>query len=889
MENEKKTLHFVSHTHWDREWYMPFEAHRVKLVEFFDRLLKTLDTDPSFKSFHLDGQAIVLEDYLEIRPEMREKIEKYIAEDRIVIGPWYILQDEYLVDGESNVRNMLVGRQVSAEYGKVSDVGYFPDAFGNIGQAPQILRGFGIDTVAFGRGTSPRKGDRLDTGEENYGKWVSEVRWRSPDGSEVLGTTFLRWYNNANEIPSDPEAAARRIAAIRDSMAQCSVAPDLLFMNGCDHQPVQCDIGQIIEKLAPTFPDRLVHSNFKDYFDAIRPYRDRFGIFVGELDGEYGDGWGTLANTASARIYLKQLNSACEHLLEQRIEPLSVFSFLDAGDEIRRDYFRWLWKTLLKNHPHDSICGCSVDPVHREMVSRFERVLAAGHEIEARETEAFTAVLDTASVGTDYAVTVFNPHAFAASEPVKVNLDLPEDSDVRAENIRIKDGDRILPVDVREIGVVFDYILPPDRFRVPFRVRRFELTFTAENVPALGYKTFAVLTDAGKAQTETDLTVYRRGMMNKRLKIAFAADGSLTVTDRRTRASYVTGIFEDSGDVGDEYVYVEAKDGVRVSTEGKRAKLELLASTPSAAVFRVTHEMTVPAGLKPEDRAQDGHERQGDGRRVGTAKLTVTAEYTLRAGADRLDVKTVIDNTAENHRLVMLTRNDVKTDMLLAEGQFDVVERPITPWKGWKNPSKPGKMTTFFGLSDAEKGLLVATRGLCEYEVLRDGQNTMALTVHRGVDRLGDWGVFPTPEAQCKGLLTVEYSLIPFGGTRAERERAENAAYAFAAGQPAAFCAKTHGGKKPAAGSLLGLSGTGFVLSAAKMAEGRDSVILRVFNPHAYDTKMKLDLAEGGRFSEVWTVNLAEERQTKAVVRNGKTSVEIPAKKIVTVELVPVK
>ncbi|MBQ3859695.1 MAG: alpha-mannosidase, partial [Clostridia bacterium] len=232
MENEKKTLHVISHSHWDREWYMPFEAHRYKLVEFFDRLLDTLDKDPSFRSFHLDGQAIVIEDYLEIRPEMREKIVRYVAEDRLVIGPWYILQDEYLVDGESNVRNMLVGRSVAAEYGKVSKTGYFPDAFGNIGQAPQILRGFGIDTVAFGRGTSPRKGDRFDTGEENYGKYVTEVLWRSPDGSEVIGTAFLRWYNNANEIPSDPEKALERFAAIRDSMAACSTTPHLLLMNG---------------------------------------------------------------------------------------------------------------------------------------------------------------------------------------------------------------------------------------------------------------------------------------------------------------------------------------------------------------------------------------------------------------------------------------------------------------------------------------------------------------------------------------------------------------------------------------------------------------------------------------------------------------------------------
>lgn len=880
MENEKKTLHIISHSHWDREWYMPFEAHRYKLVEFFDRLLRTLDTDPSFRSFHLDGQAVVLEDYLEIRPEMREKIVRYIAEDRLVIGPWYILQDEYLVDGESNVRNMLVGRSVAAEYGKVSDVGYFPDAFGNIGQAPQILKGFGIDTVAFGRGTSPRKGDRFDTGEENYGKWVTEVLWRSPDGSEVIGTTFLRWYNNANEIPSDPDEAAKRLSAIRDSVAACSVTPHLLLLNGCDHQPVQCDIGQIIEKVNPAFPDELVHSNYKDYFDAIRPYRDRFGIFVGELDGEYGDGWNTLANTASARIYLKQLNSLCEHMLEQRIEPMSVLSGLFAGDEIRRDYFRYLWKTLLKNHPHDSICGCSVDPVHREMVSRFEKVLAAGREVEKSETEAFMAAVNTAEVGEGYAVTVFNPQGTASSEPVTFRLDLPEDADVSPEQIALFDGERELPCAVKHIGRTFDYILPKDRFRVPFYVNRFEVTFTAENVPALGYKTFAVRCgrEAGKPQPGTDLTVYRRGMMNKRLKVMFAPDGSVTVTDRKTRAAYVTGIFEDSGDIGDEYMYHEAKDGVRVSTAGKRAEISS-SVTPAAAVFTVTHRMTVPAGL-PEDR-----EEREKGCRVGKAVLTVRAEYTLRPGSDRLEVKTVIDNTAENHRLLMLTKNDIVTETLLAEGQFDITERVIQPWSGWKNPTKPGKMTTFFGLEDEKKGLLIATRGLCEYEVLRDGANTMALTVHRGVDRLGDWGEFPTPEAQCKGTLTVEYALLPFAPFKADRERAVNRAYAFAAGEQAVFCAKAHAGSIPAAGGTVGVSGSGFIVSAQKMADERDTVILRVFNPYSYDGKMKLDL--GGKFTAVYAANLAEERQNRIPVRNGSVTVAVPKKKIVTVELVP--
>lgn len=872
---EKKTLHIISHTHWDREWYMPFESHRYRLVEFFDRLLDTLDNDPSFKSFHLDGQAIVIEDYLEVRPQMREKIEKYIEEGRLVAGPWYILQDEYLIDGESNVRNMIVGRQVAAKYGKVSNVGYFPDAFGNIGQAPQILRGFGIDTVAFGRGTSPRKGDRFDTGEENYGKYVSEVKWRSPDGSEVLGSVFMRWYNNANEIPADPEEAAKRLAAIRDSIAEVSVTPHLLLMNGCDHQPAQINIGQIVDAVNPTFPDEVVHSNFKDYFDAIRPYADDFGIFVGELDGEYSNGWGTLANTASARIYLKQLNSQSETMLEKRVEPLSVLSYLGANDQIRRDYFTFMWKTLLQNHPHDSICGCSVDDVHAEMVTRFKKVLAAGKEIEKIEKDTFMAKVDTASVGSDYAVTVFNPNGVVSGEAVTVMLDLPKDTAVTADRIAVFDGERQIAVDVEDLGVVFDYILPKDAFRIPIFPHRFALTFRASGVPALGYKTFAVKTDC-ETKAATDLVLYKKAMANARLRVKFASDGSVTVIDRKTGAETRTGILVDTGDIGDEYIYRQSKDGVTVSTEGTRAKVELVSATEAAITFRVTHNMKIPASA---DRK--------NGERTGETVMKVEADYTLRAGADRLDVKTVICNDAENHRLVVLTKPAIDTDMLLAEGQFDITKRVIKPWEGWTNPTKPGKMTTFFGLENEERGMLIATRGLCEYEVLRDGENTMSLTLHRGVDQLGDWGYFPTPDAQCKGTLTVEYALVPFAQKKADRERAVNSSYLFAGYAPAAFCGETHEGTLPATDVICGISGSGFIVSAVKMAEDRDSVILRIFNPYEYDTKMKLDL--GGKFEAVYNVNLGEERQSKVIVRNGVCTIPAASKKIVTVELVPAK
>ena len=189
----KNTVHVISHVHWDREWYLPFQKHRMRLVELIDKLLYTIDNDESFKSFHLDGQFIVLEDYLDIKPEMEDKIKEYIEKGRIIVGPWYVLQDEYLTSSEANIRNMLLGFKLGEKYGSIAKVGYFPDSFGNISQVPQILKGFGIDCAVFGRGIAPVGFNNKVLDSSN--QYHSEVLWESPDGSKVLGIFMANWYN----------------------------------------------------------------------------------------------------------------------------------------------------------------------------------------------------------------------------------------------------------------------------------------------------------------------------------------------------------------------------------------------------------------------------------------------------------------------------------------------------------------------------------------------------------------------------------------------------------------------------------------------------------------------------------------------------------------------
>ena len=141
----------ISHTHWDREWYMPFSVFRMKLVDLIDRLLGILERDSDY-IFHLDAQTIVLEDYLAIHPRNEEKLKQYIASGNIRVGPWYLQNDFYLTDGEATVRNLMIGTAIAKQFGKCGTVGYAPDQFGNISQLPQIIRQFGLRAFVFGRG-----------------------------------------------------------------------------------------------------------------------------------------------------------------------------------------------------------------------------------------------------------------------------------------------------------------------------------------------------------------------------------------------------------------------------------------------------------------------------------------------------------------------------------------------------------------------------------------------------------------------------------------------------------------------------------------------------------------------------------------------------------------
>jgi alpha-mannosidase len=359
----------VPHTHWDREWYLPFEQFRLRLGSVVDGVLETLERDPSFTSFTLDGQAIVLEDYLEVRPENARRLQALLDAGRLEVGPSYVLPDEILVGGESLVRNLLLGRRVCRRFGvEPSGAGYLPDSFGHPAQLPQILAGFGIRTLLFSRGM----GDEIDV--------VGVVfRWRAGP-ADVIACQMLPHYDNFARLTwyHDAEKRVRTIVGAFGDRAREAGQDEIVLANGSDHLPIEPELPEILAGLEQT-----LGASFRiGRYDEHAPGDDGLPVHEGELVGSRLQN--ILRGVNSARIYLKQANEQAERRLLS-IETAAALRTLRENAPYPAADLRLAWRDLLRNHPHDSICGCSCDEVHRDMLVRYEQL---GRTLDVVEREA---------------------------------------------------------------------------------------------------------------------------------------------------------------------------------------------------------------------------------------------------------------------------------------------------------------------------------------------------------------------------------------------------------------------------------------------------------------------------------------------------------------------
>jgi len=863
----------VPHTHWDREWYQTFQQFRIRLINLINNLIDILENDKTFSDFTLDGQTIVLEDYLEVHPERKGILKKYITEGKIHVGPWYVLPDEFLVSAESIVRNLLLGHKIASEFGRVMKIGYIPDPFGHISQMPQILRGFGIDNIIFWRGIE------YDQSQGN------EFLWQGPDGTELFAVHLPKvGYCNAMSLPEDVNQAYKLIKEAIEDLLSRETSKSLLLLNGVDHLEAQPHIPRLVLELNKYFTDvEIKQGNLKEYIDYAK---ETIKPNLNKVTGEFRSGKDApiLQSVYSSRMYIKQANERCEILLENWAEPTASLAWM-LGKDYPQSLIWTSWKWLLKNHPHDSICGCSIDQVHKEMMTRFDWSKQIAQEVTNKNLDYVTGKIKIDYLKEDeLALAVFNPLPYSIDENVEVRVKFPKEVNLNRVKVLTAQGEEI-PYQLKGHGLDYKIIFNP--FKVPqfLEVNYIDITFTAKDIPACGYKIFTIKAIDNiqmSKEYKTDIRAGRDYIENKYYKvIAERANGTVTIVDKLNNKVFKNcNRFVDGGDAGDEYTYSPPLNGQSLVSQMNNISIQDVG--PSEATLKVSGKMMLPVGLKSDRKS----------RAEKMIECSIESEIKLFSEIQRIEFKTKFDNRVCDHRLQVEFPTAIKSDYVYAEGHFDVVKRSInvSDSEGWQEKVyKTAHNSGFVDIDDGEYGLAILNKGLPEYEIIPDN-NTIALTLLRSVGWLsrGDLEYrkenagpsLPTPEAQCLGENTFSYALIPHQGSWYDARISQKTRQYKT--KILTQQLKNQQGNMPSSFSFIQLEGKYLEISAIKKNEFEDKLVVRIYNPTNRETTGKIKL--GVNIHKVYLGRLDESYEKELLYNNG-VEIELKAKEIKTIIL----
>jgi mannosylglycerate hydrolase len=837
----------VPHTHWDREWHEPFQELRVRLVDGMDALLGRLEADPSQRIL-LDGQAALLDDYLEARPDAEASLRRLGASGRLEVGPWYVLMDEFLVSGETLVRNLQMGIERAAAFGGAMPVGYLPDSFGHVSQMPQLLRQAGLEHAVVWRGV-PAAVDR------------TAFWWAAPDGSTVRGEYLVRGYGNGAAVPEDATALVRRVA-LHEEEIRSFLLDGILLMCGTDHRWPEPWIGRVVSEANLLQEDFEMEVTSLARALSLAPL-EGLPRWAGELRS--GARSPLLAGVASNRLDVKQAAARSERLIERQAEPLSALFLPEASWPA--ELLREAWRRLVLNSAHDSICACSADPVADAVLLRYLEAGQLGEALTRRALRCFAASLE--GPGT----TVLNSSARTRAGTLEVvlpaeslpegaqllgtQLPLPEAEDpgfAGAEGLRsllgalrgpelspgaylssisTSEDEHGLTVTVR-VGSSPDpdarveeakrelYSLlgggPPRPVRVEVvQPRLARALVRVEGVPGFGWKPLVASAPAHPVRVD-DAGPGGPALDNGLTRVVVSAlDGTLQVDSTAGLNRLV-----DSGDVGDTYTHCPPLEDTVVEVPDN-VETRVVERGPLRAQLEVLRTYRLPERADP-----------ASGKRVGEAQVPITSLVELRADERLVRIETSFDNRVCDHRLRAVFPLPEPAGHSDAECAFAVVRRPLEAEGG---PAERSPATFPSRRFVSAGGLTLLHEGLPEYELLQENGRAqappragkLALTLVRSTGMLSRTRLpcrpapagppLPLEGAQMQGPLRCRYALVT--------GPVDPYAAADEAFLPLLQVRSPGGGARPSSGRALCVEGA--EVSAVRR-EGR-TLEVRVFNP----------------------------------------------------------
>jgi mannosylglycerate hydrolase len=914
----------VPHTHWDREWYEPFQRFRLRLVALLDDVIPRLESEPDFR-FTLDGQTAAIDDYLEVRPEMESRVAKLVGDGRLAAGPWRVLLDEFLCSGENIVRNLEIGLDRAEELGGAMPVGYLPDMFGHCAQMPQILRRAGLAYACVWRGV-PTQVDR------------HAFRWLAPDGSDIRTEYLPGGYGNGADL-FGPGAAGERLDLLRDRLAPWFDGGPILAMYGTDHSaPLPTLVADVdaLNAAGGTVSLRTL----TDYVTARDPDETGLPVVTGELRSHARAN--ILPGVLSVRGHLKRSMSTAERMVERYAEPLAA---LWPPSDVQR-FLDMAWRRLVDCSCHDSVTGCGVDETAQQVAGRLAEAeqigravrdlvlgslanrATAGGWLVANPTPAArtdlveieVAVPEGASeVGLVDATGVAVPTQEVARKPRELAVEQHDEQSLlevfrrvhRRELFgrqvrRMRIGDRELvfelgrtpgdePFDpvVAEAAVAAAAADRPGLWTLRLVDEDRRVLVASVSAPALGWTSVApVATETvAKESAVTESAPAESGVADPVVAMAAGAltNGLLTVTVEPAGTLRVTtaggveltgvGRLVDGGDRGDTYNYAPPDRDTLVS-DPIEVELSLVESGPLRGRLEVVRRYAWPVGLTSDL----------DARSVESAIACARTRVELRAGEPFVRLRVDVDNPARDHRLRLHVPTARPATASAAEGQFAVVTREGAPEGGWGETPLPTYPAA--GFVDAGGVSLLLTQPT-EYELCTDRE--LAVTVLRAVGQISR-NIHPlraepagpeiaTPKAQLRGGASYELALLPHGETWST---ADTLGAAERYRHPLATLPATGAAADPtgsAVGSATGwatgltVEGAGVVFSSLRRRG--DRLELRLV---AYTDEPTTALV-GGDFAAARRCDLRGQPGDELDVRDGRLELPLGPWEIATVQL----
>jgi len=753
-------FHLIPHTHWDREWFLPRAAFQARLVPMLDDCLERLQADASFRTFLLDGQTVIVADYLEARADRENDVRTLVKTGRLQVGPWYVLADELIPSGESLIRNLLLGAADAERLGGRLDVLYSPDAFGHPVVLPSLAREFGLKYGVLWRGLGGEPGQDHDF-----------FRWRGTDGREIL-----LWHMppQGYEIGADLPGSGARLPdlwkQVRAVLVPRAAGKHIPVFVGADHHAPHPALARLRDLLAELEPASAFRISRLDEFFQLADATPAQAL-AGELRWSYGYTW-TLQGVHGTRAPLKRRHGQVELWLERIAEPLVALARLCGGRD-RRPILELAWRHLVRTQFHDTIAGCSADSVAEAAEHRLNAVAAYAAELTRGSLLELVGhdpdVQRERADGSEPALVLWNPAARARGGVMVANVtvfrrDVLVGPPAEGRSPREAAGYRSFSFyDARGMAIPVQVLAQRQSLERRDAARHYpdqdevdeiRVAFRAPPVPGLGC---GILNPGAPVPLgrEEEVRVRGRALENRFVEVAIESTGALTLLDRRHQERYGDLLrLEDGGDAGDAYTYCPpARD--RIQQSRGPVTVRRLAGGPLVAALEARWEVL----------------------------RGITARLVVQLFADSPIVRVIldIDNRNRFHRLRARCNTGLSGAPVIAGAAFDAVARPPVRVAAGTYPRETPVRTApaqrFVAAAHGGRGIAVLAPAFFEYEWTPPGD--LLVTLLRAIGDLSR-GDLPTrpghagwptaiPGAQCLGTTRIELAIVPVTASDVER------------------------------------------------------------------------------------------------------------------------